>query len=119
MNRIMIRPVTLIAAAAIALGGATAHSGETGGGTGGAIARWVDADGVTHFGNPQFAPHDAEPVAVEPANGMAVPAAVPAASSGSRGPAVVVLEKKANRQTIGWRGHYWTVRQNADSRRRH
>lgn len=107
----MIRPVTLIAAAAIALGGATAHAGE--------IARWVDADGVTHFGNPQFAPHNAEPVTVDPANGMAVPTAAPASSDGGRGPAVVVLEKKANRQTIGWRGHYWTVQQNSHSRRRH
>ncbi len=41
------------------------------------IARWVDADGVTHFGNPQFAPAGAKMVEVAPTNGMAVPENVP------------------------------------------
>ncbi len=45
------------------------------------IATWVDENGVTHFGNTQFAPSNAESVEVAPANGMDVPAAVPRSSS--------------------------------------
>lgn len=74
----------------------------------GDIATWVDDAGVTHFGNPQFAPSDARPVEVQPANGMVVPEG-PRHSSRSSGPATVVLEKRPNREMVGWRGHEWNV----------
>lgn len=45
------------------------------------IARWVDAQGITHFGDPQFAPADAGRVEVAPTNGMAVPERVPGRSA--------------------------------------
>lgn len=97
-------PAASLLTVCVALGGATAQAGE--------IARWVDADGVTHFGNPQFAPDQAVPVQVTPANRMDVPESLPASATRRGGPSVVVLEKEANRQTRGWRGHYWSVRQN-------
>jgi hypothetical protein len=68
------------------------------------IATWVDANGVTHFGNGQFAPANAKSIAVEPANGMDVPAAVPSSSSRAGKPAMVEIKKQPNRQTKGWRG---------------
>ena len=72
------------------------------------IATWVDADGVTHFGNPQFAPDDARAVEVRPANGMVVPQ-TPHARPQQGGPSVVVLDKEPNRELVGWRGHQWNV----------
>jgi len=73
------------------------------------IVTWVDADGVTHFTNARLAPGDAEPVAVAPANGMAVPEDVPGARARSRGPTAGIIEKPSNRETIGFRGHQWNV----------
>ncbi len=68
------------------------------------IATWVDGNGITHFGNSQFAPANASPVDVAPANGMDVPAAVSFSSRQSRQPSMVAIKKKPNRQTKGWRG---------------
>jgi len=73
------------------------------------IVTWVDADGVTHFTNARLAPGDAEPVTVAPANGMAVPEGASAPRTRGRGPTAVILEKPANRETIGFRGHQWNV----------
>ena len=69
------------------------------------IAKWVDEEGVTHFGNPQFAPGDADAVTlveVRPANGMAVPTVVAQTNYRSR---VVVIKKKENPNPRGWRGY--------------
>ena len=41
------------------------------------VARWVDANGVTHFGDPQFASATATMIEIGPTNGMDVPSAVP------------------------------------------
>ena len=68
------------------------------------IATWVDENGVTHFGNSQFAPANARSVDVAPANGMDVPAAVSSSGRQSGQPAMVAIKKKPNRQTKGWRG---------------
>lgn len=96
-----MRTRTLLTAALLAIGPwQVVQAGE--------IVTWVDAQGVTHFGNPQLAPMDARAVEVEPANGMAVPQPLPVRSAGS-GPVSVVLEKQPNRQLVGWRGHQWNV----------
>ena len=79
--------------------------------TAGDIVRWMDADGVTHFGNPQFGPSHAEQVEVAPANGMDVPEGVTTSSSRG-GPVLVKIDKKPNRQVIGFRGYQWTLSQN-------
>ncbi|MEZ5559207.1 MAG: DUF4124 domain-containing protein [Pseudomonadales bacterium] len=82
----------------------------------GEIVRWVDGDGVTHFGNPQFGPADAQPVAVAPANGMDVPASVPP-SRGS-GPQIVVIEREQRHNRIGWRGYEETKARNPRNQQR-
>jgi hypothetical protein len=83
------------AAAFAALSFASAAHGD-------AVVRWVDANGVTHFGNPQFAPPDAAPVDLEPANGMDVPEYVE--NSRGDGPNVVTLKYKTVENKRGWRG---------------
>ena len=70
-----------------------------------AIARWVDDEGVTHFGNPQFAPGDPDEVMlvdVQPANAMVVPQYT-AESSGR--PRIVVIKKKGKSNPRGWQGY--------------
>mgnify|MGYP003573798782 CR=1 FL=1 len=81
-----------------AAGQANAETSESG------IATWVDGNGVTHFGNSQFAPANARSVDVAPANGMDVPAAVSSSGRQSGKPSLVAIKKKPNRQTRGWRG---------------
>jgi hypothetical protein len=66
------------------------------------VARWVDSNGVTHFGSPQFAPADAARVPVNPANGMAAPAQVPA-TSGSSGTVWTVIDLPPRQNRVGWR----------------
>lgn len=69
------------------------------------IARWVDAEGVTHFGNPQFAPGDSREVTlvdVQPANHMVVPEVSTAPSAHGR---VVVIKKKGKSNPRGWQGY--------------
>jgi hypothetical protein len=74
----------------------------------GDVVTWVDDEGVTHFGNARLAPHTARRVDVAPANGMDEPEA-PARPASSRGPAFILIEREANREPIGWRGHAWNV----------
>jgi len=73
----------------------------------GDIVRWVDDQGVTHFGNPQFAPANAhEPVEVKAANGMVVPTSVRSRSgSRSSGPNVVTLDRTRLENRRGFRGY--------------
>ena len=69
------------------------------------IAKWVDEEGVTHFGNPQFAPGDVDAVTlveVGPANGMVVPTVVAETNHRSR---VVVIKKKGKSNPRGWQGY--------------
>jgi len=85
-----------------------------------AIARWVDADGVTHFGNPQFAPPQSHStVAVNPTNTMAVPAKVVRDPDGA-GPAVFTLDRSKFTNKRGFRGYHSrpSANQNRRSRRR-
>ncbi len=73
------------------------------------IVTWTDDQGVTHFGNARLAPATARRVQVAPANGMETPVA-PATRNTSDGPAMILIERPANRETIGWRGHDWNVK---------
>ena len=66
------------------------------------IARWVDDEGTTHFGNLQFAPSNATLVSTAPANGMDVPAQTPG-SSAARGPVWTVIDRAPRQNRIGWR----------------
>ncbi len=53
--------------------------GISGSASAGGIAYWVDAEGVTHYGNPQFAPAgESNLIEVQAANIMDVPIAPPA-----------------------------------------
>lgn len=103
-----IRATSLIAVLLVAASQASA----------GDIVRWVDVEGNVHFGNPQFGPSGAESVEVSPANGMEVPRATSSGSTGGS-PVMVMLDKKPNRQVIGFRGHQWTVSRNPRHGRRH
>ena len=67
------------------------------------IVRWVDADGVVHFGDRQSAPPTANEVEVRPTNGMDVPerlVEVPA-KAGS----VVKLDRSKLQNKQGFRGY--------------
>lgn len=66
------------------------------------VVRWVDADGVTHFGERQFAPSEHTPVDIAPANGM-VPAQYPGGRTES-GPTVIHLERPSMENKRGFRG---------------
>ncbi len=69
------------------------------------VARWVDDHGVTHFGNPQFAPgdpHDVTLIDIFPANGMVVPVATNESRGRTR---FVVIKKQAKSNLRGWRGY--------------
>ena len=65
------------------------------------VVSWVDSDGVTHFGDPSFAPSGATEVAVAPANGMDVPTVVP--GNNSRGAVWTVIEQAPKQNKVGWR----------------
>lgn len=67
------------------------------------IARWVDAQGVTHFGNTQFAPETASRVNIKSANRMDVPQNN-LASSNSSGPTWTVIARAPKQNKKGWRG---------------
>ena len=70
----------------------------------GGIAYWVDADGVAHYGNPQFAPAgESNLIEVAAANIMDVPVAPPAQS---RSPRFVLIrhQHKMNKRT--WQGSH-------------
>ena len=72
------------------------------------VVKWVDANGVTHFGDAQFAPQaGAEQIELQEANGMDVPdlrvldrTEAPRALNG------VVVKRQHTKNPRGWRG-YW------------
>ena len=71
------------------------------------VVRWVDENGVTHFGNPQFAPAgEGQAVRVAPANGMDVPdTGVLGRQSASKNMNMTVLERPTMENPRGWRGY--------------
>lgn len=66
------------------------------------VAKWVDSNGVTHFGDVQFAPATAVQLDLAPTNGMSVPANVPASGYRS-GPVWTVIDQAPKQNRIGWR----------------
>ena len=72
------------------------------------VVKWVDADGVTHFGNAQFAPREgAERVDLKEANGMDAPNLMIL----ERAPEYrqlngVVVERAHVKNPRGWRGYF-------------
>jgi len=86
----------------------------------GEVATWVDKNGVTHFGNPQFAPPgEAETVAVKPANGMDVVATNDSSRSSSSGPNVSILKRTRFENPRGFRGFDQRGQGSRASRRRY
>ncbi|XOV85655.1 MAG: DUF4124 domain-containing protein [bacterium] len=86
----------------------------------GEVATWVDANGVTHFGNPQFAPPgEAQVVDVKPANGMDVVNTSDVRRAGSNGPRVSVLERTHFENPRGFRGFDRRSPGSRNSRRRY
>lgn len=84
----------------------------------GGIARWVDESGVTHFGNPQFAPAgEGSLIEVAAINIMDVPVAPPRKVRGTP-PRVVTIERPAKRNKRGWQGYYSSSRSRNRSRSR-
>ena len=71
----------------------------------GTISRWVDAEGVTHFGDGQFAPANAETVIIQPANGMVKPemSLTPSARGSQGGPVWTKLSLPEKQNVKGWR----------------
>ncbi len=70
------------------------------------IVRWVDSDGVTHFGNPQFAPAGtAQPVEVQPANGMDAPAVRSSRNQTSDRARFTFVDRKYVKNPRGFRGY--------------
>jgi hypothetical protein len=67
------------------------------------IVRWVDADGVTQFTDPQLAAASATVVHVQPTNAMVVPTGAP--QSNSRGPVFTKISRPAKKNKRGWRGY--------------
>ena len=65
------------------------------------IASWVDDQGVTHFGNRQFAPDNAKMLEVADTNRMDIPKNVPADTS--NGPTWSVIEQAPKQNKKGWR----------------
>ena len=76
-------------------------------GIAGEVTKWVDESGVTHFGNPQFAPAGAgEAVTLRPANGMDVPdMAILKQRNTPTAMKATVLERTKKKNPRGWRGH--------------
>lgn len=95
--------ITVLGGLLVLLVGLLAGSAEAGD-----VVTWVDDEGVTHFGNARLAPTTARRIEIAPANGMDKPT-VPASRTTTNGPAMILIERKANRETIGWRGHDWNV----------
>jgi len=70
------------------------------------VVTWVDDDGVTHFGNPQFAPSSgADEVRLQPANIMQVPQGAESISVRKGGTRVVTVSKTARKNKRGFRGY--------------
>ena len=66
------------------------------------IARWVDDQGVTHFGDASIAPAEAIEVQVAATNGMDTPSDV-ALSNRSSGPVWTLIDQAPKQNKIGWR----------------
>ena len=86
----------------------------------GEVVKWVDEDGVTHFGNAQFAPAGGgEAVKIERANGMAVPKLGILNKQEKRTRMnVTVLERSDLENPRGWRGHHSRARTRSGAARR-
>lgn len=67
------------------------------------IARWTAADGITHFGDAQFAPATATEVNLTPTNGMSAPIGAPTGSRHNNGPSWTVIDLAPKQNRIGWR----------------
>ena len=69
------------------------------------VVTWTDADGVTHFGNAQFAPAGkGARVDMQPANGMDVPDASSVKNRVTGQPNITVLDRKVVKNPRGFRG---------------
>jgi hypothetical protein len=68
------------------------------------IVRWVDADGITQFTDPQYATSPASVVAVQQANGMVVPTSV-GSHNGNGRPSFTRISKAPKKNKRGWRGY--------------
>ncbi len=80
------------------------------------IVRWVGAGGVTHFGNPQFAPSgEGSLIEVAATNIMDVPVAPPPQVHGA--PRFVTIERPPKHNKRGWQG-YTSSRTRNNPRRR-
>ncbi|MGE0623133.1 MAG: DUF4124 domain-containing protein [Pseudomonadales bacterium] len=66
------------------------------------VARWVDANGITHFGDVQLAPPHAELERIGPANAMDAPA-VQATGSSATGPSWSLINRPPKQNPKGWR----------------
>ena len=69
------------------------------------IVRWVDADGITHFSDGQFAPAGAARVEIKPTNQMDAPVYTSHSRSQpkGRGPSVSVISLAPKQNVKGWR----------------
>jgi hypothetical protein len=79
------------------------------------IVRWVDANGVTQFTDPQLAAAPATVVQLQSANGMDVPSGAPTRSG--RGPSFTKISKAPKKNKRGWR-HDRTIRNRGRNHRR-
>jgi hypothetical protein len=66
------------------------------------IVRWVDDQGVTHFGDARIGPAEATEVQVAATNGMDKPSGV-ASSSKRNGPVWTVIDQAPKQNKNGWR----------------
>ena len=83
------------------------------------VVKWVDEDGITHFGNAQFAPSGAgEMVNIKPANGMdPTDLSILQARKSSRPMNMTTLNRPVLENPRGFRGFHSRSRNN-NSRRR-
>ncbi len=68
-----------------------------------AVVTWVDAHGVTHFGDPQFAPERHERLDVQPTNGMVVHSTVD--DPGPTHPRFITIERARLKNLRGFQGY--------------
>ena len=69
------------------------------------VVRWVDADGVTHFTDPQFATVDAETVEVLPTNGMEAPPDIYYGRNGKPKFFKIKMKRKSVNNSKAWSGY--------------
>jgi hypothetical protein len=68
-----------------------------------AVARWIDADGVTHFSDRQFAPAHADVQRIESANGMTTPLGNDTGVRRADGPVWTLISLPPKHNPNGWR----------------